>query len=89
MPRTVRVPFELVRDISLEDAGGAKVLTVDFEAGKGVYREVLAAGVTASELAQAERVRRMLRAAVGLEKPKEDEPAAPPGQPPPVVDTFG
>lgn len=86
MPRTLRLSFDEVKELSLEDQGGAlKVLTVDFEAHGGLFREVLAAGITVKQLEDAERVRRMLRAAVGLEKPKEEEP-----QPPPEpMDTFG
>lgn len=88
MPRTLRIAFDQVRGLELEEQGGGRrVLTVDFEAGRGLYREVLIADVAVGELADAERVRRMLRAAVGLEKPKDDEKA--PEEPPPVVDTFG
>ena len=87
MPRTVRLAFDDVKELSLEEQGfGLKVLTVDFEARGGLFREVLAAGITAKQLDDAQRVRRMLRAAVGLEKPMEEEK---PTEPPPIIDTFG
>jgi len=86
MPRTLRIAFEAVRAIELEDQGGdLKVMTVDFEAGKALFREVLAAGIPGRQLADAQRVRRMLRAAVGLEKPAQERGA----EPPPIVDSFG
>ena len=89
MPRTLRIPFDQVSEVGLEEQGGGyMVLTVDFEARRGLFREVLAANVTASQVEDAERVRRMLRAAVGLEKPKDDD-APRPSEPPPVVDSFG
>jgi hypothetical protein len=88
MPRTLHVAFDEVRELQLEDQGGGlKVMTVDFEAGKGLYREVLVADVTAKQLTEAERVKKMLRAAVGLEKPKDEEPTQ--DGPPPPLDTFG
>ncbi len=86
MPRTLYVAFDQVRELQLEEQGGAlKVMTVDFEAGKGLYREVLVADVPPKQLADAERVKKMLRAAVGLEKPKDEEPEKPEGP----IDTFG
>jgi hypothetical protein len=89
MPRTLKVPFEQVRDIALSAAGGAQVLTVDFELSEQLFREVLAANVTPVQAADAERVKRMIRAAVGLEKPSvlATEPEQP-GAPPPPVDSF-
>lgn len=87
MPRTLHIAFDQVRELQLEDQGGAmKVMTVDFEAGEGLYREVLVADVTPKQLADAERVKKMLRAAVGLEKPKDEEPEQGPPEP---LDTFG
>jgi hypothetical protein len=89
MPRTLKVPFEQVRDIALSAAGGAQVLTVDFELSEQLFREVLAANVTPVQAADAERVKRMIRAAVGLEKPSvlATEPEQR-GAPPPPVDSF-
>ena len=85
MPRTLKVPFDQVRGLELEEQGGGlKVMTVDFELGEDLFREVLIAQVTVAELQQAERVRKMLRAAVGLERPHEDEPP----KPPEVIDLF-
>lgn len=86
MARTLYVPFEQVSDVSFGSQGpGLTVLTVDFEAGGALYREVLIASVTPAQAEQGERVRRMLRAAFGLEKPAEEKP----GGPPPPVDSFG
>jgi hypothetical protein len=88
MPRTLRIPFDAVKAIELEDQGGdLKVLTVDFEAREALFREVLAANITGKQLADAQRVRRMLRAAVGLERPADE--AEKPAEPPPIVDTCG
>ncbi|MBK7860471.1 MAG: hypothetical protein IPJ65_18035 [Archangiaceae bacterium] len=91
MPRTVYVEFDKVSRLELDAQGGAaKVLTVDFEVGGAVFREVLIAEVAVGELLAAERVRRMLRAAVGLERPAhaEEDPEQPAGEKP-VVDSFG
>jgi hypothetical protein len=89
MPRTLKIPFEQVRDVALEAIGGERVLTVDFERGEGLYREVLAAHVPHAQLGDAERVRRMLRAAIGLDKPIEPKPEPAGTEPPPPVDSFG
>jgi hypothetical protein len=89
MPRTLKIPFEQVRDVALQAIGGKQVLTVDFEQWGGLYREVLAANVPAEQLADAERVRRMVRAAVGLEKPPEPKPEPQSVEPPKPIDSFG
>ncbi|MBL8950806.1 MAG: hypothetical protein JNK82_08525 [Myxococcaceae bacterium] len=86
MPRTLYVAFEKVHAVELEAQGdGLKVLTVDFDAGRGLYREVLAANIGPKQVEAAQRVRRMLRAAVGLEPPVEQGAQ----EPPPIVDSFG
>ena len=65
------------------------MLTVDFARGEGLFREVLVANVPPAQLADAERVRRMIRAAVGLDKPAEPKPEPAETEPPPPVDSFG
>jgi hypothetical protein len=90
MPRTLRVPFESVRDVELSEMGRTRfVLTVDFEKAAGLYREVLIANLIAAEHADAERVRRLVRAAVGLEKPAEPDASSDAPVVPPVTDSFG
>ena len=65
---------------------GSSALTVDFEAGEAVFREVLVAYVQPAEAAAAQRIRKMIRAAVGLEKPpQEPGPSADRGP----IDSFG
>ncbi len=85
MPRTLRIAFERVHDVELHEQGSdLQVLTIDFEARDALFREVLVASIPTAQLSDAQRVRRMLRAAVGLEKPAGEAPA----EPPPIVDYF-
>lgn len=68
LPRTMVVPFQRVRDIAvLEQADQRFVLTVDFEDERGgLFREVLVANVTGEESETLQRLRSLLRAAIGL-----------------------
>jgi hypothetical protein len=88
MPRTLKIPFEQVRDVALEPIGGERVLTIDFTRGEGLYREVLVASVPPAQLSEAERLRKMLRAAIGLDAPVEPKPEPATTEPPPPIDSF-
>jgi hypothetical protein len=73
-PRTLKVPFDAVRAVTLwPQADGASCLTVDFAPGPtstDVLREVLAAHIPEAQRDDAERVQRVLEGAFGLGAPR-------------------
>lgn len=74
-PRTLIVPFDDVKAIALEEqADGARCLTVDFEWGGDLLREVLVAFIAAREDDAARRLARLLEGAFGLGAIPPDSP---------------
>jgi hypothetical protein len=73
--RTLIVPFDDVHSVELQrQVDGAQCLTVDFvdrHQGSCLLREVLVAHVDASQSVAAERVHRMLEAALGVGSARE------------------
>jgi hypothetical protein len=69
--QTLVVPFDSVRATGLlEQEDGASCLCVDFELDGALLREVLVAYIPQTQLAEAERLERVLKGAFGLgEKP--------------------
>ncbi|MFZ5440512.1 MAG: hypothetical protein ACOZQL_10925 [Myxococcota bacterium] len=74
-PKTLVVPFDAVKDVSLvPQADGARCLLVDFQLGDRLLREVLVAYISEGQLADAERLERVLHGAFGLGAPPVSEP---------------
>ncbi len=70
-PRTLVVPFDSVKAVSLLEQG---ILTVDVEYGGRVLREALVAFIREEELDDAQRLERVLRGAFGLGEIPADSP---------------
>lgn len=74
-PRTLWVPFDDVKTVTLMEQGdGLHCLTVDFADDGAVLREVLVAFIEADELPAAARLARVLEGAFGLGSIPPDSP---------------
>lgn len=74
-PKTLVVPFDDVKAVALvPQADGARCLLVDFAVGDRLLREVLIAYIPEAQLADAERVERVLQGAFGLGEPPDSRP---------------
>ncbi len=70
-PRTIVVPFDSVKAVTLLEQG---ILTVDVELDDRVFREALVAFIKEEELEDAHRLERVLRGAFGLGEIPADSP---------------
>ncbi|MGV3624436.1 MAG: hypothetical protein ACO1OB_26685 [Archangium sp.] len=73
-PRTIVVAFDDVKDLQLVDAGGSKVLVVEFVHEGARLQEALVAFITPTQQSDAERIHKVLHGAFGLGDVPADSP---------------